>query len=149
MKTPEVVRELRARYDLSQQKLAVVMNVSLRSVESWEQGTREPHGAAARLLQLLNTDGEAIKALEKIESSDVSLDLDTDAAKMTIMGVPFADRTEYRAALNAIVNNMYEGFRPTKADVEFFAEHVSQPVDPKDVLEWVKANHGELFHGNK
>ncbi|GAF41946.1 hypothetical protein FC83_GL002938 [Agrilactobacillus composti DSM 18527 = JCM 14202] len=149
MKTPEVVRELRARYGLSQHKLATIMNVSTRSVESWEQGLREPHGAAARLLQLLNTDSAVIKTLENIDAPNLALDLATDESNLTIEGVTFANKTEYRAALNAIVSNMYEGFQPTKADIAYFAAHIGQPINPKEVLSWVKTNHGELFDGNK
>jgi putative transcriptional regulator len=48
-------RILRLRRDrnLTQAGLAQLLNVSGKTVESWEQGLRRPSGAAARLLQLL------------------------------------------------------------------------------------------------
>jgi putative transcriptional regulator len=46
--------ELRKRYQITQQVLAEFLNVSDKAVESWEQGTRKPNGAALRLLQLLD-----------------------------------------------------------------------------------------------
>ena len=46
------VSKLRARLKLSQPLFAQALNVSPETVRSWEQGKRQPDGAALRLLQL-------------------------------------------------------------------------------------------------
>lgn len=43
----------RAEHCLTQQDLAGLLNVSVKTVESWEQGIRRPSGTALRLLQIL------------------------------------------------------------------------------------------------
>ncbi len=47
----EVV-EARTRTGLSQSSFAVLMGVSVRTLQDWEQGRREPSGAAKTLLQI-------------------------------------------------------------------------------------------------
>jgi putative transcriptional regulator len=46
------IAALRARLNLSQPVFAMALNVSPETVRAWEQGKREPEGAALRLLQL-------------------------------------------------------------------------------------------------
>lgn len=46
---------LRKRYAMSQTGFALILNVSPKTIESWEQGVRKPSGAASRLLQVLET----------------------------------------------------------------------------------------------
>lgn len=50
--TAEVTR-LRERIGMSQAVFAGVLNVSTKTVQSWEQGQRQPSQAALRMLQLL------------------------------------------------------------------------------------------------
>lgn len=52
------VKALRARLGLSQTKFAVVLNVGVRSVQAWEQGTRAPDGSTTSLLKLLDQLGD-------------------------------------------------------------------------------------------
>ena len=47
------VAALRQRLRLSQTGFAQLLNVSPKTVQSWEQGARTPSHAAARLLQLI------------------------------------------------------------------------------------------------
>ena len=61
------LQTLRRRNRMSQSGFAKVLNVSVKAVESWEQGVRHPNGAALRLLQfmenpslLLDLVGEAV-----------------------------------------------------------------------------------------
>lgn len=49
----EEVARLRSENQLSQAAFARLMNVSTRTVRSWEQGHRKPSQAALRLLQVL------------------------------------------------------------------------------------------------
>jgi putative transcriptional regulator len=48
------VLKLRRKLRMSQTVFACVLNVSYKTVQSWEQGTRSPSHAALRLLQLLS-----------------------------------------------------------------------------------------------
>lgn len=50
---PQEVAALRGRLKMSQAEFAVLLNVSPKTVESWEQGLRPPGAAAARLLQVV------------------------------------------------------------------------------------------------
>jgi putative transcriptional regulator len=58
----EEIAAIRNRLGFSQGVFALKLAVSVKTVRSWEQGTRVPSGAAARLLQLM----ENPKALETL-----------------------------------------------------------------------------------
>ena len=47
------VRRIRARLNLSQAGFARLLQVSSKTVQSWEQGTRRPQQSSARLLQFI------------------------------------------------------------------------------------------------
>ena len=49
---PSSAREIRQRLNLSQAAFAGLMGVSLRTVQDWEQGRREPSGPAKSLLRI-------------------------------------------------------------------------------------------------
>lgn len=49
---PSEPREIRRRLGLSQAAFAGLMGVSLRTVQDWEQGRREPSGPAKSLLRI-------------------------------------------------------------------------------------------------
>lgn len=51
--TPRAVARLRRRFGMSQAVFAATLNVSTKTVQSWEQGAREPSDVALRLLELL------------------------------------------------------------------------------------------------
>ncbi len=60
---PEV-KAIRERIGLSQGRFAVLIGVSPRTLENWEQGRRHPTGPARALLRILAADPEhAVKAL--------------------------------------------------------------------------------------
>ncbi len=60
---PEV-RAIRDKLGVSQEKFAMLLGVSKRTVENWEQGRRHPTGAARSLLRIVQADPEhALKAL--------------------------------------------------------------------------------------
>ena len=50
---PEEILSLRKEYHMSHAVFAAVVNVSVKTVQSWEQGQREPSDAALRMLQVL------------------------------------------------------------------------------------------------
>lgn len=60
---PEV-KSIRDRLGVSQEKFALILGVSKRTVENWEQGRRHPTGPARSLLRLVDADPEhALQAL--------------------------------------------------------------------------------------
>lgn len=60
---PEV-KAIRKRIGVSQEKFALLLGVSKRTLENWEQGRRHPTGPARSLLRVVEADPEhALKAL--------------------------------------------------------------------------------------
>ncbi len=56
--TPERVKFIRAREELTQSQMAMHLNVSLKTVQSWEaKKPKHPSGAAAKLLNLMERHG--------------------------------------------------------------------------------------------
>jgi putative transcriptional regulator len=53
---PQDVIRLRESLGMSQSVFARMLNVSPKTLQSWEQGTRRPSRAVLRLLQVLKTD---------------------------------------------------------------------------------------------
>ena len=62
VRLPEAA-EARARVGLSQQAFALLLGVSARTVQDWEQGRREPTGAAKTLLRVAVSHPEVLRAL--------------------------------------------------------------------------------------
>ena len=50
--TPRDVVALREKLDCSQGVLAAALNVSVKTVQSWEQGAKKPGGAALKLMSI-------------------------------------------------------------------------------------------------
>jgi putative transcriptional regulator len=63
LKEPSSPREIRQRLKLSQAAFAGLMGVSLRTVQDWEQGRREPSGPAKSLLRIAEQHPEVFKEL--------------------------------------------------------------------------------------
>ena len=62
VKLPEAA-EARASVGLSQQEFAILLGVSPRTLQDWEQGRREPTGAAKTLLRVAVSHPEVLRAL--------------------------------------------------------------------------------------
>lgn len=60
---PEAARA-RARVGLSQQAFARLLGVSARTLQDWEQGRREPTGAAKTLLRVAVSHPEVLRELQ-------------------------------------------------------------------------------------
>lgn len=58
--TSSQIRRIRERFHISQPIFALILNVSGKTVKSWEQGFRRPEKAACRLLQILEKRPEAV-----------------------------------------------------------------------------------------
>jgi putative transcriptional regulator len=63
---PEDVREIRQRLGKSQSEFALMIGVSISTLQNWEQGRRVPEGPARALLRVAAMDPVAVaKALGK------------------------------------------------------------------------------------
>jgi putative transcriptional regulator len=56
------VIEARKKTGLSQSQFAALMGVSVRSLQGWEQGRKQPSGAARTLLAVASTNPQALLA---------------------------------------------------------------------------------------
>jgi putative transcriptional regulator len=65
MHTPEVSSIVKARLDsgLSQASFANLLGVSVRTLQDWEQGRREPSGAAKTLIKVASLHPEILQEL--------------------------------------------------------------------------------------
>lgn len=64
------VRRIREELSLSQAAFASLLQVSPRTVESWEHGLRRPSQAAARLLQFIEEPG-LLRQIQKLRKRTV------------------------------------------------------------------------------
>lgn len=78
------IAELRERLRLSQPVFAAALNVSSETVKKWEQGIREPDGAALRLLELAEAHPQWI--LERIGSAETQPRTGTAQMKARVAG---------------------------------------------------------------
>lgn len=61
------VKKIREKVGLSQSRFAMLIGVSKRTLENWEQGRRLPTGPAKALLRILDADPEhAVRALHRV-----------------------------------------------------------------------------------
>ena len=64
LKISDFIRELRQQLDLSQEKFAAKLGVSLRTINRWENGSTVPSPMALKLIEeMLEKMGEADKRL--------------------------------------------------------------------------------------
>ena len=54
---PKAIRE---RLGLSQSRFALIIGVSVRTLQKWEQGRREPEGPAKALLRVVDREPQAV-----------------------------------------------------------------------------------------
>ena len=59
MDAPDVAA-IRSKYGLSQEQFASLLGISVRTLQNWEQGRREPHGPAKVLLRVAARHPEAV-----------------------------------------------------------------------------------------
>ena len=57
---PPQIRMVRERLDVSQSEFAVMIGVSTRTLQNWEQGRRQPEGPAKALLRIAAKNPSAV-----------------------------------------------------------------------------------------
>ena len=57
---PRDIIALRSRLQVSQPLFASMLNVSVKTIQAWEQGTRKPHGPALKLLEIARLHPEVL-----------------------------------------------------------------------------------------
>ena len=57
------VKSFRKKYDLTQKRLAILLNVTKKTIEKWEQGTNKVSGAAAILFYLYDENPKLMKKI--------------------------------------------------------------------------------------
>lgn len=60
---PQRVAALRKQLNMSQLEFAATLNVSPRTVRSWERGLRSPSHASLRMLQILREDPRVVEMI--------------------------------------------------------------------------------------
>jgi putative transcriptional regulator len=60
------IAEVRAKVGLSQTEFAVLLGVSARTLQDWEQGRRHPTGAAKSLLRVAEQHPEVLRELQTV-----------------------------------------------------------------------------------
>lgn len=58
---PAAVRKIRTDLGLSQSEFALLIGVSVATLQNWEQGRRQPEGPARALLKVAATHPDAVK----------------------------------------------------------------------------------------
>lgn len=53
-------KAIRQRLGLTQSRFAAIMGVSIRTLQNWEQGRREPEGPAKALLRVVDKEPQAV-----------------------------------------------------------------------------------------
>lgn len=66
--TAQDICKLRQKLKMSQSVFAKVMNVSPKTVQSWEQGERKPSQASSRLLQIMNENPQVVCSAAGIQN---------------------------------------------------------------------------------
>lgn len=62
------IKKLRDNLNFTQNELATWLNVSLNTVQSWEQGIRKPNHSSLRLLEIFDKDFSSVEAICKTKS---------------------------------------------------------------------------------
>lgn len=63
-------KQIRQKYNLSQQEFAARLGISLGTLRNWEQGRRKPEGPARVLLQVASRNPEVIWQVTQQDQED-------------------------------------------------------------------------------
>lgn len=57
------IKNLRLNLGFTQQELALWLNISLNTVQAWEQGSRHPNHSSLRLLEIFDTNFQSVEKM--------------------------------------------------------------------------------------
>jgi putative transcriptional regulator len=57
---PPEIKSVREKLDVSQSEFALMIGVSVRTLQNWEQGRRRPEGPAKALLRIASRNPDAV-----------------------------------------------------------------------------------------
>lgn len=60
------IQKIRSKFDLSQQEFALMLGISVDTLQNWEQGRRQPSGPAKVLLKIASSNPEVLLKTLKI-----------------------------------------------------------------------------------
>ena len=63
----EKIKKIREKLSLTQRSFAMLMGVSIKTIEAWESNRNEPNGSAQRMLSLLEKDKSLPEKYELIQ----------------------------------------------------------------------------------
>lgn len=66
------IKRLRNKLNCSQNMFAAYLNVSLNTIQAWEQGFRRPNHAALRLLEIMDKGPKFLTSLTGLKSTQYS-----------------------------------------------------------------------------
>jgi len=55
------IRRVRELFGMSQSQMAIFLNISVKTLQNWEQGRRGPTGPAQTLLRIMQQEPDAVK----------------------------------------------------------------------------------------
>ena len=67
---PEDIAALRKSLRMSQAIFAATLNVSKKTVQSWEQGLRKPSDAALRMLQVIDIEPQVVRKVLSVKTEE-------------------------------------------------------------------------------
>ena len=65
-------------------------------------------------------------------------EIEIDKIQLTIMGVKFVDLKTLESTANAIVSNMFEGFKPTPKGIEIIRDYVTDKISLNELVIFAK-----------
>ena len=68
-RAPKQIVALRRSFRMSQAVFAATLNVSKKTVQSWEQGLRKPSDASLRMLQVIRIEPQVVQRVFSVKSA--------------------------------------------------------------------------------
>ena len=93
--TPEFLWKFRNDNNLTQVRLANMLNVSKKTIEKWEQGKNPIKGASAVLIYLLEKNPELMNSLIDEEYEESKIQVEELEEENTSFNLEFASESEY------------------------------------------------------
>lgn len=105
--TPEEIKRARVSLNMTQSQFGEMLGAKLRTVQSWEDGSRNMKEATVMLLeQKLNTHNTAQSVSEPTEPFNIEVS-HIDGLRSSVMHVPLVNQYAYAGYLSGFADNEY------------------------------------------